>query len=390
MLRRLFKHIGRSFHSTPIAVPRCAEAPPEPKENAEAYRATLLARAGPEPWCIDSVSIADGILEVTGWAIPRAGSLDRMAFLGNDAKAENVTRGIARPDVGSFYWYYPKADASGFHLRMNFAGLIPPVLRLSYADAANGLPIAEQHDFHLRTADLTLGRKYAAPPLGLIQRTHTGNSEDQYFAEGFTMFQTIDQQFTAVAGRSLAATGAILDFGCGPGRLTRYLAGPDNSVTAVDVDPDCIGWCSVAFPDVRCLVGALRPPLPLGGSSFDCILAINVLLHLREADALTWLEEWARLLKQGGILIVSIASAIALTRARLSAEHYAQVEDLDFVELSRNPDLDEVITDRDYYKNIFMTHTYVQRRWPALGLGILGIVEGAIGNHHDLVILRRN
>ena len=109
----------------------------------------------------------------------------------------------------------------------------------------------------------------------------------------------------------------------------------------------------------------------------------------REQDGMQWLAEWVRICKPGGYLLVSIASDLALTRARLSEAHYASIQGYAVVELSRNPDLDGVIEDADYYRNVLHSHAHIHSVWPSLGVGVLRIVPGCIGNHHDLVVLRR-
>lgn len=388
MFGRIRKFLARRSIRAAAPVSGAREIP-QPLDPVKAYRARLLEKSGPEPWCVDSVTLEGRQLDVHGWAIPPSGAVERVGFSVNGARVLNVAGGNPRPDVGSFYWYYANADHSGFHFRYEFADDPPPVLRLSYLDTLTGKALAAQHDFHLRSADLGKADEVNGPPLALVQRTHTGNSVDQYFAEGYSIFRTLDDIYHALAGRSLSQAGDILDFGCGPGRITRYLLAPENRVAAVDVDTECLEWCRENLTGAHYATSPLRPPLDLPGGSFACVLAINVLLHLREADALAWVAEWARLLRRGGLLIVTIASATALTRARLSAEHYGRLEAFEYFELSRNPDLDEVIPDRDYYKNVFYAHSYVERRWTALGYDLLRIVPGAIGNHHDVVILRK-
>ena len=137
------------------------------------------------------------------------------------------------------------------------------------------------------------------------------------------------------------------------------------------------------------LQGSLRPPLPLQDGAVDAVFAVQVLLHLRWQDARAWLREWARWCAPGGISIVTVASALALTRCRISASHYREADKQDFVVLSRNPDLDGVIEEADYYQNVFYSHDFIRREWPRLGWNVLRIVPGAVANHYDAVILQR-
>ena len=354
---------------------------------ARDYRAHMRAMGGPEPWCIDAIRLHHGVLEVSGWAIPPAGVIGRMGFMVNGQTVTAVECGLPRPDVGSFYWFYPASGYGGFALHHPLVADGDLPVHLQYVDLATGQVIATQHDFFARPQDLR--GESPAPPLALVQRTHTGNSADQYFVEGMSTSCAIAAAFVEATGQQLGGVGTILDFGCGPGRLTRHLLNePGLRVLGVDVDTACVDWCRAHLSAAQLLQGPLRPPLGLETASVDCVLAIEVMQHLGEADGLQWLAEWVRVCKPGGYLLVSIAADLALTRARLSEAHYASIEGYEFLELSRNPDLDGVIEDGGYYKNVLHSHAYIHRVWPTLGLEVLRIVPGCIGNHHDLVVLR--
>jgi hypothetical protein len=86
---------------------------------------------------------------------------------------------------------------------------------------------------------------------------------------------------------------------------------------------------------------------------------------------------------------VSVRSERALTRARLSAEHFAQICEQDFIDLSRNPELDAVVEDRTYYRNVFHSHAYIRGEWARHGFAILGIIPGVSANQHDLVVVQK-
>lgn len=355
---------------------------------ADSYRNTMRAMSGAEPWCIDTLRLGGGFLDVAGWAIAPKGVVGRIGFLVDGQAVQGPLCGLPREDVGSYYWFFPAAHRCGFsfHHPVDWASDAPVLLQ--YVDSLTGQVVATEHDLCVRPQDLR--GETPRPALALVQRTHTGNSMDQYFVEGYSTYRTVMRCLVEATGQELALGSCVLDFGCGPGRLTRYwLNQPGLQVVAVDVDPACVDWCRNHLGAGQYYVGPLRPPLALDSQSVDCVLAINVVLHMGERDGLDWLREWARICKPGGTLLVSIASDLALTRARLSASHYAEIQGYAFLELSRNPDLDGVISDPNYYKNVFHSHDYVRRVWPSLGLEVLRIVPGCIGNHYDLVVLQR-
>ena len=95
--------------------------------------------------------------------------------------------------------------------------------------------------------------------------------------------------------------GAILDFGCGVGRIMRHwrtIKGPAWHGT--DYNPDLVNWCSsnLKFSEFR--VNTLSGELPYAPETFDFIYAFSVFTHLSEPLQFFWINELARVLKPGG------------------------------------------------------------------------------------------
>lgn len=362
-----------------------ARAPSVIDARQARYAAVLRDSAGPAPWCVDA-AVLDGVtLDVSGWAIPPAGDPSRVVIRVDGVEAPQVEPGGARPDVGFYYWFLPGADLSGLRIRAPLATGATSV-RLEYVDRATGAPLDPWHAYFINLADLAPGA--AVPPLDAIVRAHAGNTQNQYLVEGYTLYVKLQQALERAAGKTFDDVGTILDFGCGCGRVTRYLADGKRRTIGVDIDGASLAWCGASLPGEYRTSG-LYPPLDLPPDSIDCVVAVDVVNHFRDADGLRWIGELTRICRPGGVLLVSIASARALTRARLGADHYAATHGLDFVDLSRNADLDGSIDDPEYYRNVFHSARYVRERWTPFGLRVLDIFPGLVGNHNDLVILER-
>ena len=101
--------------------------------------------------------------------------------------------------------------------------------------------------------------------------------------------------------RSLPAAGAVLDLGCGDGRLTAELGAA--RVTGADVSEVALGRARRRLPGAE--LALLRPdePLPFEGSSFDLVLCAETLEHVRDVQLL--LSEARRVLRPGGMLAVT-------------------------------------------------------------------------------------
>lgn len=113
-----------------------------------------------------------------------------------------------------------------------------------------------------------------------------------------------------LADAQIPTGGRILDFGCSSGRVIRVVRAyrPDLDCHGCDPNEGAIRWASNNLPDISFAVSPLRPPLPLAASSFDCVFAVSVWSHFGPAAAKAWLTEMHRLLKPGGVLILTTHS----------------------------------------------------------------------------------
>jgi SAM-dependent methyltransferase len=102
-----------------------------------------------------------------------------------------------------------------------------------------------------------------------------------------------------------AGAASLLDLGCHDGAGGRVLraALPNARIVAVDCTPRFLDALPDGIYDQAVLASADKIPLP--DSSFDAILAGEVVEHLEEADVDPALDECARLLRPGGHLLMT-------------------------------------------------------------------------------------
>lgn len=100
----------------------------------------------------------------------------------------------------------------------------------------------------------------------------------------------------------------ILDYGCGWGRMTRLLPFyfDIERITGVDVDERLINSANELLPFMNHKKIKSMEALPFEEASFDIVFANSVFSHLSEKSALFTLAELSRILRKGGILIISI------------------------------------------------------------------------------------
>lgn len=157
------------------------------------------------------------------------------------------------------------------------------------------------------------------PRLRLLVDGRTGDAE-AFLRVGAQMCDSI-QAAVAAAGTPVERMRAILDFGCGCGRVARHWRsssvgsipikderrrseGPE--VYGCDYNRDLVAWCSDNLPAMRATTNQLAPPTPYVTGSFDLVYALSVFSHLDGSLQRTWLAEFRRLLRPGGLLVLSL------------------------------------------------------------------------------------
>ena len=157
------------------------------------------------------------------------------------------------------------------------------------------------HDDHLAYDGLPV------PParLRLLVDGRSGDA-GHYLRVGRQMHESICAAVESM-GRPAAELGAVLDFGCGCGRVARHwtpIEGPE--VHGCDYNPELVSWCARNLPALWATRNQLTPPTPYVSGSFDLIYALSVFSHLDEKLQQAWLAEYRRLLRPGGLLVLSL------------------------------------------------------------------------------------
>ncbi len=141
-----------------------------------------------------------------------------------------------------------------------------------------------------------------------------------YAETGLSALACVEQALT-VAGKP--APGRILDFGCGYGRVLRFLraAYPAAELFCTDMDAEGLGFCAHHFD---CF--GVRTDLENGprwvAARFDLIWVGSVFTHLSVPDCRRLLRHLADFLAPGGLVVFTTHGESAVARMRRHSDIY--------------------------------------------------------------------
>lgn len=147
---------------------------------------------------------------------------------------------------------------------------------------------------------------FVLPPDYFLYETFTLNYHE-YMIQGKLNAEEIIDTVSQLTG--LAVPGKrILDWGCGPARVVRHLPellSGKHHIYGSDYNESYIDWCSRNLPLISFKTNKLAPPLAFEDNYFDLIYSVSILTHLSEKNHYDWIHEIKRVLKPGGILLIS-------------------------------------------------------------------------------------
>jgi 2-polyprenyl-3-methyl-5-hydroxy-6-metoxy-1,4-benzoquinol methylase len=161
------------------------------------------------------------------------------------------------------------------------------------------------------------GLKYAADVARAVRRYHqTKRSVQQYpeFQEYFVHYPIKTSQHSSheFVKQAVGCGQDVLDVGCGQGFFAEKLQQAGNHVVGIDILPRAERQDSFDQYVQANLEQGIDAGLPaLGGKTFDKVLLMDVLEHLRTPENV--LQDCRQLLKSNGHLIVSVPNVANIT-----------------------------------------------------------------------------
>lgn len=211
------------------------------------------------------------------------------------------------------------------------------------------------------------------PPDHLLSKVGNTGNPSEYVRLGVFSAHAVEN-FLGRQGFDFRALTSWLDLACGCGRTLNFLRRdlPPEYLCGCDYDSNLIEWCRENLPGIRFAVNREKPPLPFADAGFDMVYSISFFTHLDQTAQAEWLGEIGRVLRPGGLILLSLhGKALARRKSvRLrvrGVRHY-----------SAGPAFNQQLT--------YQTRSYLEREW-GRDFDILAYESLALDDHQDFVLL---
>lgn len=228
----------------------------------------------------------------------------------------------------------------------------------------------------------------AIPPAELRYRVHGNLSQKAFLNVGRQVANNIRNCIEDVGGDWLSYND-ILDFGCGSARVIRYflVEEMDKRFTAIDINQELIDWCAAHIDGVDWKLTPSNPPTEMADNSFDLIYGVSVFSHLDRELQAQWLKELNRLIRPGGLILLTIHGMVYAHHIKLAEPNRKQLQKNGFLFLSGVTGKWKLDGLPDFYQTAIQTKNQVQLEWSEY-FEIVGHFEGRINQLQDAVLLK--
>ena len=265
-------------------------------------------------------------LIVSGAHLPPGGDPGRLSVSLREGVDAAFEYPLQSPEFGAHYWYWPNAHMSGFRLRVNLPGCARGANPFTFR-FETGTPVAAAQNNKRPWQDRArvwipadLHDYLGLPPGGTqLTRVQTWSEHKTVTFTGYNAFRGLESLLAHHGVRPRAGL-RILDWGCGHGRVTRHLIRhwPQADIAGTDIDAENIAWCKAHLTDGTFVTAPLWPPLPFGDAQYDVVFGLSVMTHLTADAQRAWIGEIRRILKPGGLALISFGGDASAMFASLN------------------------------------------------------------------------
>ena len=222
------------------------------------------------------------------------------------------------------------------------------------------------------------------PPAPLRYRVHGSPKIEGFLTVGKTCRDDIESTLEQI-GKPLTDFSQVLDFGCGCGRTMMWVKEHAQNVRffGTDTDAEAVAWCQACLPFAEFRVNDPLSKLAYPDDQFDLIYGVSVFTQLDEAYQFYWLEELRRVVKPGGVVLLTVLG-----------EHCWQTLNPEDQEHLRETGFLFRVTNRmkgifpEWYQTAYHSQDYVVREF-SVYFKVLAYIPRGLSDFQDMVVLQK-
>ncbi|MDM8566806.1 class I SAM-dependent methyltransferase [Candidatus Halobeggiatoa sp. HSG11] len=233
-----------------------------------------------------------------------------------DGHLKNFPVNLPREDIAVYIPSIPAAKTCGFSFELEITSEINSLnFEILFTDKSTEAffefdikkVIQQQEYFNELNNKLAL---IPQPEPELIYLTQGHYNVDEYKNSIIPGVMNL-HKYLQHAGVNLQQIQSLLDFGCGSGRLLVgwHLLSPHIKLNGCDFNPKLLGWVQQNIFE-QCIRNDLTPPLSYPDDKLDLIYLISVFTHLSLDVQKMWIQEFKRVLKIGGYILITLHGEI--------------------------------------------------------------------------------
>jgi SAM-dependent methyltransferase len=363
----------------------------EIKSNGSGLKAAEVYRDGFAPlYSVGGMKLEGTYLTVYGSHLPPYGNPSSLGIAFGPGVVYSFENSLLSPDFGSHYWYWPNACRSGFCVTINLAACSPASDPFSYQFVHTQEEGGTVVGGSVRIMSDLASMIGFPSDLSQLTRVQSHDNLNEVAFQSYNAYCSMAELLREQGIRSREGV-ALLDWGCGHGRISRHFLEnwKESDIWGMDIDGENIAWCKQRFSDGVFVHGPLRPPSPLRKETFDAVFAISVMTHLTADAQSVWLEELARVLKPRGIAILTFSGRAAAAYSSFFRDvvWWNKWHEIGFDGDQIDRALEGKIASNTYYRHTFQTVDNIRKSW-SRSFEILTIEPHRFG-YQDAAVLRK-
>lgn len=334
----------------------------------------------------NAFSFKSNVVSLCGVYLPPGGDPFAYDVIAEDGVSFELQRPLHDKGPLEYFWFWPNVQWGTWRIEINLALTQHRGDAYRFVFRPKGASGQDQEEVLYVPKDLTLWQHL--PSSNAMNRVQLYDFPEASPLRAATHCRAIAR----LAEQHLGKLGSLraLDWGCGWGRLTRTFVASRTfgDIWGIDIDHENLAWARRNIPSGSFVHVPLQPPTELPANHFDLVYAVSVMTHLTRDSQTRWLKEIRRVLRPGGLAILTFhgRTALAFASAYLTERTVANFKNHGFDDRMECDHLDTVIG-AGYYKNTFQTQDDVRANW-GQHLKVVETREAAVGLQDVAILLK--